>query len=215
MNFEDIQQMIINGDARGAEKWTNEALEAGIPAKDIIDLGLIVGMDEVGRRFKAEEYYMPEVLIAARAMTTSMNIVRPLITASDGVSRGSIVIGTVHGDLHDIGKNLVRMMFEGAGFDVRDLGVDVTPEAFVKAVEEQPTDIVCLSALLTTTMDMMGNIVNALEQAELRSSVKVMVGGAPLSEAFANKIGADAYAPDAAAAVETATELISAEASRP
>ena len=102
MNFEDIQQMVITGDARGAEQWTNEALEAGIPAKDIIDQGLIVGMDEVGRRFKAEEYYMPEVLIAARAMTTSMDIVRPLISASDGVSRGSIVIGTVHGDLHDI-----------------------------------------------------------------------------------------------------------------
>jgi methylmalonyl-CoA mutase cobalamin-binding domain/chain len=167
-------------------------------------------MDEVGRRFKAEEYYMPEVLISARAMTTSMNIVRPLIAASDTTSRGSVVIGTVHGDLHDIGKNLVRMMFEGAGFDVRDLGVDVTPEAFVKAVEEQPTDIVCLSALLTTTMDMMGKIVEALENAELRSEIKVMVGGAPLSDAFANKIGADAYAPDAAAAVDTATQLITA-----
>ncbi len=210
MNFEDIQEMVITGDARGAEAWTNEALEAGIPAKDIIDQGLIIGMDEVGRRFKAEEFYMPEVLIAARAMTTSMNIVRPLISASDGISRGSIVIGTVHGDLHDIGKNLVRMMFEGAGFDVRDLGVDVTPEAFVSAVEEQPTDIVCLSALLTTTMDMMGKIVTALEDAELRTDIKIMVGGAPLSEAFANKIGADAYAPDAAAAVETATQLISA-----
>jgi 5-methyltetrahydrofolate--homocysteine methyltransferase len=210
MNFEDIQEMVITGNAKGAESWTNEALEAGIAPKDIIDQGLIIGMDEVGRRFKAEEYYMPEVLISARAMTTSMNIVRPLIAASDTTSRGSIVIGTVHGDLHDIGKNLVRMMFEGAGFDVRDLGVDVTPEAFVKAVEEQPTDIVCLSALLTTTMDMMGKIVEALENAELRSEIKVMVGGAPLSDAFANKIGADAYAPDAAAAVETATQLITA-----
>jgi 5-methyltetrahydrofolate--homocysteine methyltransferase len=210
MNFEDIQEMVITGDAKGAETWTNEALEAGIPAKDIIDLGLIIGMDEVGRRFKAEEYYMPEVLIAARAMTTSMNIVRPLIAASDGVSRGSVVIGTVHGDLHDIGKNLVRMMFEGAGYDVRDLGVDVTAEAFVKAVEEQPTDIVCLSALLTTTMESMGVIVKALEDAELLAKTKVMVGGAPLSEAFAEKIGADAYAPDAATAVETAAALISA-----
>jgi 5-methyltetrahydrofolate--homocysteine methyltransferase len=210
MNFEDIQEMVITGNAKGAESWTNEALEAGIAPKDIIDQGLIIGMDEVGRRFKAEEYYMPEVLISARAMTTSMNIVRPLIAASDTTSRGSVVIGTVHGDLHDIGKNLVRMMFEGAGFDVRDLGVDVTPEAFVKAVEEQPTDIVCLSALLTTTMDMMGKIVEALENAELRSEIKVMVGGAPLSDAFANKIGADAYAPDAAAAVDTATQLITA-----
>ena len=114
-------------------------------------------MDEVGRRFKAAEYFMPEVLISARAMTTSMNIVRPLIASSDTNTRGNIVIGTVHGDLHDIGKNLVRMMFEGAGYNVRDLGVDVTPEAFVKAVEDQPTDLVCLSALLTTTMENMGN----------------------------------------------------------
>ena len=210
MNFEDIQEMVITGNAKGAESWTNEALEAGVSPKDIIDLGLIVGMDEVGRRFKAEEYYMPEVLISARAMTTSMDIVRPLISASDTTSRGSVVIGTVHGDLHDIGKNLVRMMLEGAGYEVRDLGVDVTPEAFVKAVEDQPTDIVCLSALLTTTMDMMGKIVAALEDAELRTTTKVMVGGAPLSDAFAQKIGADAYAPDAAAAVERAAELISA-----
>ena len=113
-------------------------------------------MDEVGRRFKAAEYFMPEVLISARAMTTSMNIVRPLIASSDTNTRGNIVIGTVHGDLHDIGKNLVHMMFEGAGYNVRDLGVDVTPEAFVKAVEDQPTDLVCLSALLTTTMENMG-----------------------------------------------------------
>ena len=210
MNFEDIQEMVITGNAKGAESWTNEALEAGVSPKDIIDLGLIVGMDEVGRRFKAEEYYMPEVLISARAMTTSMDIVRPLISASDTTSRGSVVIGTVHGDLHDIGKNLVRMMLEGAGYEVRDLGVDVTPEAFVKAVEDQPTDIVCLSALLTTTMDMMGKIVAALEDAELRTTTKVMVGGAPLNEEFAQKIGADAYAPDAAAAVERAAELISA-----
>jgi 5-methyltetrahydrofolate--homocysteine methyltransferase len=167
-------------------------------------------MDEVGRRFKAAEYFMPEVLISARAMTTSMNIVRPLIASSDTNTRGNIVIGTVHGDLHDIGKNLVRMMFEGAGYNVRDLGVDVTPEAFVKAVEDQPTDLVCLSALLTTTMENMGKIVQALDDAELRTNTKVMVGGAPVSTAFAEKIGADAYAPDAGAAVESAAKLITA-----
>ena len=210
MNFDDIQNMVITGDSKGAGTWTTEALEAGVTPKEIIDLGLIPGMDEVGRRFKAAEYYMPEVLISARAMTTAMNIVRPLISASDSVSRGRIVIGTVHGDLHDIGKNLVRMMFEGAGYDVRDLGVDVTPEAFVQAVEEQPTDIVCLSALLTTTMGVMGNVVKAMEDAELRSVTKIMVGGAPVSDAFAKKIGADAYAPDAGSAVETAARLISA-----
>ncbi|MCH8937707.1 MAG: corrinoid protein [Gemmatimonadetes bacterium] len=210
MNFDDIQNMVITGDSKGAGTWTTEALEAGVTPKEIIDLGLIPGMDEVGRRFKAAEYYMPEVLISARAMTTAMNIVRPLISASDSVSRGSVVIGTVHGDLHDIGKNLVRMMFEGAGYDVRDLGVDVTPEAFVQAVEEQPTDIVCLSALLTTTMGVMGNVVKAMEDAELRSVTKIMVGGAPVSDAFAKKIGADAYAPDAGSAVETAARLISA-----
>lgn len=210
MKFEDLQEMVISGNSKGAEAWTNEALEAGISPKDIIDKGLIIGMDEVGRRFKAAEYYMPEVLISARAMTTSMNIVRPLIADSDSSSRGSVVIGTVHGDLHDIGKNLVRMMFEGAGYEVRDLGVDVTPEAFVKAVEEEPTDLVCLSALLTTTMEMMGTIVKALDEAELRGKTKVMIGGAPLSSAFAEKIGADAYAPDAASAVEMAATLISA-----
>ena len=184
-------------------------MDAGITPREIIDLGLIPGMDEVGRRFKAAEYYMPEVLISARAMTTAMNIVRPLISASDTAFRGRVVIGTVHGDLHDIGKNLVRMMLEGAGYDVRDLGVDVTPEAFVRAIEEESTDIVCLSALLTTTMGVMGTIVKALEEAELRNSTKIMVGGAPVSDAFAEKIGADAYAPDAAAAVETAARLIS------
>ena len=209
MKFEDIQQMVITGDSKGAEKWTTDALDAGITPKEIIDLGLIPGMDEVGRRFKAAEYYMPEVLISARAMTTAMNIVRPLISASDTAFRGRVVIGTVHGDLHDIGKNLVRMMLEGAGYDVRDLGVDVTPEAFVQAIEEESTDIVCLSALLTTTMGVMGTIVKALEEAELRNSTKIMVGGAPVSDAFAEKIGADAYAPDAAAAVETAARLIS------
>jgi 5-methyltetrahydrofolate--homocysteine methyltransferase len=210
MNFEELQEMVITGDSKGAETWTNEALEAGISPNDIIDLGLIVGMDEVGRRFKAAEYFMPEVLISARAMTTSMNIVRPLIASSDTNTRGNIVIGTVHGDLHDIGKNLVRMMFEGAGYNVRDLGVDVTPEAFVKAVEDQPTDLVCLSALLTTTMENMGKIVQALDDAELRTNTKVMVGGAPVSTAFAEKIGADAYAPDAGAAVESAAKLITA-----
>jgi 5-methyltetrahydrofolate--homocysteine methyltransferase len=210
MNFEELQEMVITGDSKGAETWTNEALEAGISPNDIIDLGLIVGMDEVGRRFKAAEYFMPEVLISARAMTTSMNIVRPLIASSDTNTRGNIVIGTVHGDLHDIGKNLVRMMFEGAGYNVRDLGVDVTPEAFVKAVEDQPTDLVCLSALLTTTMENMGKIVQALDDAELRTNTKVMVGGAPVSTAFAEEIGADAYAPDAGAAVESAAKLITA-----
>ncbi|MDP6667294.1 MAG: corrinoid protein [Dehalococcoidia bacterium] len=209
MNFEDIQNMVITGDSQGAESWTTEALDAGIAPKDIIDDGLIPGMDEVGRRFKAAEYYMPEVLISARAMTTAMNIVRPLISASDSAARGRVVIGTVHGDLHDIGKNLVRMMFEGAGYEVADLGVDVTAEAFVKAVEEKPTDLVCLSALLTTTMGVMGDIVKALEVAELRSSTKVMVGGAPVSDAFAEKVGADAYATDAASAVETAAQLLS------
>ena len=209
MKFEDSQQMVITGDSKGADTWTREALDAGITPKEIIDQGLIPGMDEVGRRFKSAEYYMPEVLISARAMTTAMNIVRPLISASDTAFRGRVVIGTVHGDLHDIGKNLVRMMLEGAGYDVRDLGVDVTPEAFVQAIEEESTDIVCLSALLTTTMGVMGTIVKALEEAELRNSTKIMVGGAPVSDAFAKKIGADAYAPDAAAAVETAARLIS------
>jgi len=166
---------------------------------DILNGGLIAGMDEVGRDFKAGDLFVPEVLIAARAMQAGMNVLRPLLAESDVPSAGKCVIGTVQGDLHDIGKNLVRMMLEGAGFETVDLGIDVKPDAFVVAVQEHQPQFLGMSALLTTTMPGMKATIEALQEAGLRYKVKIMVGGAPVTAAFAEQIGADAYAPDAAA----------------
>ncbi len=210
MEFQDLSEMVIVGDFKSAEQWTRDALDAGSSPREIIDQGLIPGMDEVGRRFRENEYYMPDVLISARAMKASMALVRPLVTGTDASIKGRVVIGTVQGDLHDIGKNLVGMMMEGAGFEVHDLGVDVSPEEFVRAVEERDANLLCMSALLTTTMPTMGAIIKAVEAAEMRNRVKIMVGGAAVSEAFAQRIGADGYAPDAARAVETANSLVRA-----
>lgn len=209
MNFHELSDMVIVGDHIGAEAWTQKALDSGISAKTIIDDGLIPGMDEVGRRFRENEYYMPDVLVSARAMKISMALVRPLLAESGDATKGAIVIGTVQGDLHDIGKNLVGMMLEGAGYDVHDLGVDVSPEDFLKCVEENDAGILCMSALLTTTMPMMETTIKAASEAELRNKVKILVGGAPVSDAFAERIGADGYAPDAARAVELANSIMS------
>ena len=208
MNFQELSEMVIVGDHIGAEAWTQKALDSGISAKTIIDDGLIPGMDEVGRRFRENEYYMPDVLISARAMKISMALVRPLLADSGEATRGAVVIGTVQGDLHDIGKNLVGMMLEGAGYDVHDLGVDVSPEDFLKCVEENEAGILCMSALLTTTMPMMETTIKAASEAELRNKVKILVGGAPVSDAFAVRIGADGYAPDAARAVDLANSIM-------
>lgn len=208
MNFQELSEMVIVGDHIGAEAWTQKALDSGISAKTIIDDGLIPGMDEVGRRFRENEYYMPDVLISARAMKISMALVRPLLAESGESSRGAVVIGTVQGDLHDIGKNLVGMMLEGAGYDVHDLGVDVSPEDFLKCVEENEAGILCMSALLTTTMPMMETTIKAASEAELRDKVKILVGGAPVSDAFAVRIGADGYAPDAARAVDLVNSIM-------
>lgn len=208
MNFQELSEMVIVGDHIGAEAWTQKALDSGISAKTIIDDGLIPGMDEVGRRFRENEYYMPDVLISARAMKISMALVRPLLADSGEATRGAVVIGTVQGDLHDIGKNLVGMMLEGAGYDVHDLGVDVSPEDFLKCVEENEAGILCMSALLTTTMPMMETTIKAASEAELRNKVKILVGGAPVSDAFAVRIGADGYAPDAARAVDLANTIM-------
>jgi 5-methyltetrahydrofolate--homocysteine methyltransferase len=174
---------------------------------EILNGGLIAGMDEVGKDFKAGDLFVPEVLIAARAMQAGMNILRPLLAEGDIPSAGKYVIGTVKGDLHDIGKNLVRMMLEGAGFETIDLGTDVGPADFVAAVREHQPVLMGMSALLTTTMVNMKTTIEALEEAGLRDTVKVMIGGAPVTTAFAEEIGADAYAPDAASAVDTAREL--------
>ena len=208
MNFQELSEMVIGGDHIGAEAWTQKALDSGISAKTIIDDGLIPGMDEVGRRFRENEYYMPDVLISARAMKISMALVRPLLAESGEATRGAVVIGTVQGDLHDIGKNLVGMMLEGAGYDVHDLGVDVSPEDFLKCVEENEAGILCMSALLTTTMPMMETTIKAASEAELRNKVKILVGGAPVSDAFAVRIGADGYAPDAARAVDLVNSIM-------
>ncbi len=212
MDFNELAAMILRGDHKGAEQWTKDALEAGVDPRKIVDQGLVPGMDEVGRRFKCSEYHMPEVLIAARAMKASMKLLRPLIIGSGAPARGRVVIGTVRGDLHDIGKNLVSMMLEGAGLEVHDLGADVAPQAFVKATEEHRADLVGLSALLTTAMPMMRETVRALREGEARQRVRIMVGGAPVTQAFATQIGADGYAPDGATAVEVAHALLAAPA---
>ncbi|MGC8874122.1 MAG: corrinoid protein [Chloroflexia bacterium] len=205
--LERIAEKLYEGKHTEVAALVQEALRSGCSAAEVLS-GLIAGMDRVGRDFKAGELFVPEVLVAARAMHAGMAVLRPLL-AETGVPRiGTYVIGTVQGDLHDIGKNLVRMMLEGAGFEVIDLGTDVAPERFVAAVQEHRPQIVGMSALLTTTMVRMRDTIEALRRAGLRDSVKIMVGGAPLTAAYAQEIGADAYAPDAATAVEVARSLI-------
>ncbi|NIV27955.1 MAG: cobalamin-binding protein [Anaerolineae bacterium] len=207
-NLQKIASSLYNGDQEEVAALVQQALDQGIDPQEVLRGGLISGMDEVGRDFKAGELFVPEVLIAARAMKAGMDILRPLLAESDVPSAGKCLIGTVQGDLHDIGKNLVRMMLEGAGFETIDLGVDIQPDAFVAAVREHQPQIVGMSALLTTTMVQMKTTIEALEEAGLRDSVKIMVGGAPVTAAFAEEIGADAYAPDAATAVDRARSLV-------
>ncbi|HUX75987.1 MAG TPA: corrinoid protein [Anaerolineae bacterium] len=202
--LQKIASNVYDGDDDAVAGLVQEALDQGLAPQDILSGGLIAGMDEVGKDFKAGELFVPEVLIAARAMHAGMGVLRPLLAESDVPSAGKFVIGTVQGDLHDIGKNLVRMMIEGAGFEAIDLGTDVKAEAFVEAVREHRPALVGMSALLTTTMVNMKGTIEALEEAGLRDSVKVMIGGAPVTAAFAEEIGADAYAPDAASAVDVA-----------
>ncbi|MDH7569366.1 MAG: corrinoid protein [Armatimonadota bacterium] len=206
--LENLAQYVIEGNAQKAKETTDELLAQGVSPADIINKGLIAGMQVVGQKFKCNEFYIPEVLIAARAMKMAMEKVKPLIADSGIEPVGRVAIGTVQGDLHDIGKNLVAMMLEGAGFEVKDLGTDVAPQAFVDAVKEHGVQAVALSALLTTTMPAMKETINALKEAGLRDKVKVMVGGAPLTQAYADEIGADGYAPDAASAVDLAKELL-------
>jgi len=204
----DIRQKIASnlydGEDEAVAELVQQALDQGMEPQDILAGGLIAGMDEVGKDFKAGDLFVPEVLIAARAMHAGMGVLRPLLAESDAPSAGTLIIGTVEGDLHDIGKNLVKMMIEGAGFETVDLGTDVKPDGFVEAVREHQPRVVGMSALLTTTMVKMKTTIEALEEAGLRDSVKIMVGGAPVTAAFAEEIGADAYAPDAASAVDVA-----------
>ena len=208
-HLEELADSIISGKADAAVATTEGALADGTPAAEVLSNGLIAGMQVVGERFKNHEFYVPEVLIAARAMKMAMAILRPQLVAQDYEPVGTVAIGTVRGDLHDIGKNLVAMMLEGAGFEIMDLGIDVTPEQFVQAVKDG-AGLIALSALLTTTMPAMKDTVDALNAAGIRDQVKVIIGGAPVTETYANDIGADGYGPDAASAAEIATELTAA-----
>jgi 5-methyltetrahydrofolate--homocysteine methyltransferase len=202
-----ISSCVIEGNMNNVQDLTNQALEEGISAKEILDQGLMPGMDHVGVEFKAGNMFVPEVLRSAKTMGSSMEILKPILTETGVEMVGTVVLGTVKGDLHDIGKNLVGMMCEGAGFEVIDLGKDISPEAFVEAIKTHNPDIVGMSALLTTTMRTMESTIKAIEEAGLRDKVKIMVGGAPVTQDFAEKIGADAYASNAAAASEMATKF--------
>jgi 5-methyltetrahydrofolate--homocysteine methyltransferase len=190
------------------QKLVQEAIAENIPAEQILKEGLISAMAEVGRLFESGEYFMPEMLIAARAMKSGLTLLRPHLIAANVHAVGKVVIGTAQGDIHDIGKNLVGMMLEGAGFEVIDLGVDVPPEKYVQAVRDHHPDLLACSALLTTTMLRMKEMITALDEAGLRGQVKVMVGGAPITESYAREIGADLFAPDAASAASRAKELL-------
>ena len=207
-DYERMKEVILTGRVEEISGLVKQALGQGTNPQDIIRQGLIAGMDEVGVRFKNGDMYIPEVLVSAKTMHQGMDILRPLLTKEGAKSMGTIVLGTVKGDLHDIGKNLVGMMLEGAGFEVVDLGVDQSAEQFVEAVRKKGAQAVALSALLTTTMQEMAKVIDALKDAGLRKQVKVLIGGAPLSEKFAQTIGADGYAPDAGSAVGILRNLI-------
>lgn len=208
MELRDIFQSVIDGDAAQVQTGVKEALEKGTAADVILQQALIAAMEEVGKRFEEGEFFVPEMLIAARAMQSGLVLLKPFLVESGVKAAGKVAIGTVKGDLHDIGKNLVAMMLEGAGFEVQDLGADVDPQKFVKAAQEG-AQIIGMSALLTTTMINMQNTLQALQTAGLRERVKVMIGGAPVTDAYTRQIGADAYAPDASSAVRTARQLLS------
>ena len=209
MSLEKVYQAVLEGDAGSAASQVQATLDAGVAASDILNKGCIAAMAEVGRLFEEGEMFVPEMLIAARAMQAGMNILKPHLAEGEIVSAGKVVIGTVAGDLHDIGKNLVGMMMEGAGFEIVDLGTDVKPEAFVGVVRQHAPDLIGMSALLTTTMPAMKATIEALEEAGLRDRVKVVIGGAPVTQAYADQVGADGYAPDASSAARKAKELLS------
>ena len=208
MSLEPIYQAVLDGDAKGAEAAVQAALAANIPAEDILKKACIPAMGEVGRQFEEGEKFVPEMLVSARAMQTAVRLLKPLLVQANVQSAGKIVMGTVQGDLHDIGKNLVGMMMEGSGFEVVDLGTDVTPAKFVDAVRQHKPQVMGMSALLTTTMPSMKKCVEALKEAGLRDQVKILIGGAPLTQAYADQIGADGYAPDASSAARAAKALL-------
>ena len=207
-DFKPIIETLIKGDEAQLTELVKTAMDQGIPAKKILNEGLIAGMDIVGEKMESEDMFIPEVLMSAKAMSACVKILKPHLTEEDTAARGKVVIGTVKGDLHDIGKNLVAMMLESGGLEVFDLGVDVDPDRFAAEVKEKNAGMLCLSALLTTTMPMMIQTIKAVTENGLRDQVKIMVGGAPVTQNFADEIGADGYAPDAGSAVKLAKRLI-------
>ena len=203
-----MAESLIAGKVDEVKDLTQQALDANLSPKDILEKGLLAGMEVVGKRFKANDMFIPEVLRCAKCMHGAMEILRPLLAETGVETAGTFVIGTVKGDLHDIGKNLVGMMFEGAGFQVVDLGIDLEPAAFVEAIKEHKASLFGMSALLTTTMPKMSETINAINEAGIRDQVKIMIGGAPVTAEFAKEIGADAYASNAASAVDKGKELL-------
>jgi 5-methyltetrahydrofolate--homocysteine methyltransferase len=208
--YEQLSTAVLEGKEERVPKLVQKGLDEGLDPKDILDNGLIVGMNEVGARFKRGEMFVPEVLMAAKSMQAGLTVLRPELVASGAQLIGKIVMGTVKGDLHDIGKNLVGMMCEGAGFEVIDLGFNVEPEKFIEAIKEHQPNVVGMSALLTTTMRAMGHTIQAIEEAGLRDQVKIMVGGAPVDAEFAERIGADGYGSNAPAGSDLAKRLVGA-----
>jgi 5-methyltetrahydrofolate--homocysteine methyltransferase len=207
--IKEIYDGILNGNQKVVPVKVNEALDAGMDPAYVLNEGMVAAMAEVGRLFEEGEYYVPEMLIAARAMQAGLAVLKPRLVQSDFKSAGKVAIGTVKGDLHDIGKNLVSMMLEGAAFEIVDLGTDVSPEKFVEAVQTSGANLIAMSALLTTTMPNMKNTIEALQAAGIRDKVKVMIGGAPVTDSYAQQIGADGYSPDASRAVALAKSLVS------
>ena len=203
-----IINALVECDEPKVLELVQNAVDEGVAAKEILNQGLISGMDIVGEKMENEDMFIPEVLMAAKAMSAAVGILKPLLTDDDITTMGKVVIGTVKGDLHDIGKNLVAMMLESAGFEVYNLGVDISPDKFVSGVNEKNANMVCLSALLTTTMPMMKQTIDALAENGLKDRVKIMVGGAPVTQNFADEIGADGYAPDAGSATKLAKTLL-------
>ena len=207
MLLQEISNQLQAGKAKIVKNLVQQAIDEGIPAQKILEEGLLSGMNVVGEKFKRNEVFVPEVLVAARAMNMGTALLKPLLAADGVKATGRVCIGTVKGDLHDIGKNLVKMMLEGKGLEVIDLGTDVSAEAFVNTAKEQNCQVICCSALLTTTMGVMGEVVKAAEAAGIRDQVKIMVGGAPVTDTFCAQIGADLYTSDAASAADAAVKF--------
>ncbi len=207
MDLHEISVQLQAGKAKIVKGLVQQAIDEGVPAQEILEKGLLDGMNVIGEKFKNNEVFVPEVLIAARAMNQGVALLKPLLAEAGVKASGKVCIGTVQGDLHDIGKNLVRLMLEGKGLEVIDLGTDVAPETFVQTAIDQNCQIICCSALLTTTMGVMADVVKAAESAGIRDKVKIMIGGAPVNQAFCDQIGADVYTSDAASAAEAAVAL--------